>query len=134
MKRVFLDTNIVLDLLVRPEYALVVSEILKLGSQQGIKFAVSFLTVANVAYINRKLPLEERNKLISSILYYFDVVDNTSEHLSEALLLEAPDYEDAVQYITALKSGCDAIITRNTKDFKFSKLPLYSPQEFLSVL
>lgn len=134
MKKVFLDTNFLMDYLIRPDYSFVASQVLKQGSRKGYRFVVSFLSVANLAYINRKMPAELRANILKEILDAFEVADNTSSHLREALVLKASDYEDALQYQTAISSGCDAIITRNTKDFPFSKLPLYTPNEFLYTL
>lgn len=131
MKKIFLDTNFLLDYLVRPEYAEAATQVLRGGSKKGYRFVVSFLTVANFAYINRKMPAELRNKMIEGIVESFEVAPNTSYHLSGAARLNTTDYEDAIQYLTAVSSGCEAIITRNTKDFTFSKLPIYTPAEFL---
>jgi len=41
------------------------------------------------------------------------------------------DFEDAMQYFSALSEGCDVIITRNKKDFAESKIQVLEPQEFL---
>ena len=134
MKKIFLDTNFLLDYLVRPEYSEAASQVLRKGAHKGFKFVVSFLTVANFAYINRKMPVGLRNKMIEGIVESFEVASNTSIQLSAAAQMNVSDYEDAVQYLTAVSSECEAIITRNAKDFTFSKLPIYSPTEFLKIM
>ena len=55
------------------------------------------------------------------------------QQLQEALSVIVPDFEDMLQYVCAKEHGCDAIITRNKKDFIFSTLPLYTPTEFLQI-
>lgn len=134
MKKIFLDTNFLMDYLIRPDFSSVAAQVLREGSRNGYRFVVSFLTVANFAYINRKMPSELRNQMLRGIMEFFEVADNTAIHLSEAIETNASDYEDAIQYQTALSSGCIGIITRNGKDFKFSKLPIYTPNEFLETL
>lgn len=44
------------------------------------------------------------------------------------------DYEDAVMLETALRSGCDYIVTRNLKDYKNVSIPAYSPSDFLQYI
>lgn len=134
MKRIFLDTNFLMDYLIRAEYSQIASDVLKEGSQKGYRFVISFLSVANLAYINRKMPKEDLNQLLQDVITSFEVAANTFSHLHEALSLKARDYEDAIQYQTAISNGCMAIITRNTKDFPFSSIPLFTPDEFLMFL
>ena len=43
--------------------------------------------------------------------------------LELALSSDFSDFEDAIQYYTALDNKLEIIITRNKKDFKKSKLP-----------
>ena len=134
MKKVFLDTNFLMDLLERAEYKMICSQIIMTGSRKNIKFYVSFLSVANFAYLNRK---KEKNVLYQALRYIFDifrVLPNTVKDLEEAIALESKDYEDALQYATAISAGCDCIITRNGKDFPFATIPVYSPNEFLETL
>lgn len=134
MKKIFLDTNFLMDYLVRPDYYEKASLVLKEGSRKGYKFCISFLTVANFAYINRKMPADLRYVMLNGIIEAFEIVSNTSGHLLEAMKMNAQDYEDAIQYQTALSSKCEGIITRNGKDFKFSKLPVYTPERFLEMI
>lgn len=42
------------------------------------------------------------------------------------------DIEDAMQHYAALQTGCDAIVTRNVKDFTQADIPVYTPDEFLA--
>ena len=134
MKRIFLDTNFLMDYLVRPDYYEKASLVLKEGSRKGYKFCISFLTVANFAYINRKMPADLRDAMLNGIIEAFEIVANIPGHLLEAMKMNAQDFEDAIQYQTALSSKCEGIITRNGKDFKFSKLPVYTPERCLEII
>lgn len=51
--------------------------------------------------------------------------------LELASVSDFKDFEDAIQYHTALENGMDIIITRNKKDFKNSKLPIMTAKEYL---
>ena len=68
---------------------------------------------------------------LQSLRESFAVAAVTQEAIDNALQLQWPDFEDAIHYQAALQANCDAIITRNKKDFKGARLPVLSPQEFL---
>lgn len=131
MKKIFLDTNFVIDYLIREEYKPEAIEFLSQGVSRGFRFFISFLTVANLAYIIRKLPVSQREEYIKSICSLFEVVPNNVIQIRQAIEIGAKDFEDAIQYATALEAGCECIITRNGKDFNFSKLPVCSAGEYV---
>jgi pyridoxal biosynthesis lyase PdxS len=54
--------------------------------------------------------------------------------LQKALESGFGDFEDAVQYFTAVQNEIDYIITRNTEDYKKSVIPVYTPTEFLKMM
>lgn len=130
MKRLFFDTNIILDFLIREEYQQDIRSLILKSS--GMELYVSYLTIANTAYILRKYPKNEIVRYLKLILDIFTVVPNNVNQIQEALKVEVPDFEDMLQYQTALFSKCDVIITRNVKDFPFSVLPVMTVQQFLS--
>ena len=49
-----------------------------------------------------------------------------------ALASDFEDFEDAIQYYAALERNLEALITRNKKDFRKSKIPVYTAEEFLT--
>lgn len=131
IKRLFLDTNFIIDYFVRQDSNEYAEKLLFLGKKKGISFYISFLTVANFAYIMRKMPKQNLLSLIERICDSFNVISNTKVQINRTILLTAPDFEDALQYETALDGNCDCIITRNQKDFTFSKIPVLSAVDFL---
>lgn len=131
MKKLFLDTNFLADYLLRPEYKPLCQEFLAEGRRRKIRFYVSFLSVANFAYIARKLPANMLYGYLKVIVELFNVVENNVKQLTKALTLNASDFEDALQYRCAKDAGCDCIITRNQKDFAFSDIPVLSASEYL---
>lgn len=134
MKNIFLDTNIIIDLLLRPDYKQVVQLCLSQGKRHSCKFVISSLTVANFAYIARKLAKETLYIHLKIILELFDVSPTYREQISRAIAMEANDFEDALQYQAAIDCKCDCIISRNVKDFVFSSIPVYTPEKFLELL
>ncbi len=57
-----------------------------------------------------------------------------SKTINESLCSDFQDFEDAMQYHSALRANADIIITRNKKDFSASKIPVFTPQEFLDAV
>ena len=62
------------------------------------------------------------------------MLDVTNKDIQDAIRSEWKDFEDSLQYIVALHNSVDAIISRNTKDFFESSIPIYSPKEFLNFI
>ncbi len=133
MQRVFLDTNIILDLLgERPEHYLAAARVLTLADRKLIQVFTSVTSLTNVYYVlcrheNPKTALEKIKsfKLLCSMSVLNDEVMN------KALVSPFKDLEDAVQYYSALATGCDIFLTRNAKDFKHAHLPVMSAEAYL---
>ncbi len=134
MKRIFLDTNFLLDYFIREEYYLESEKLLIECKKRKYKFFISYLTVANFAYVVRKMPKEVMAEMIGRICSLFNVVDNNRHQIISNIEIMPDDFEDGLQYQAALEAGCDCIITRNQKDFVFSKIPIMSTSEFLNYL
>lgn len=132
MKKLFLDTNFVVDYLFRDEYKQQSAFFLEQAAKHGCKFYISYLTVANFAYIVRKLPTEYLLNLLTTIHDLFEIISNDATQISKAISLKPKDFEDALQYQAAISVGCGCIITRNEKDFPFSIIPVLSPQQFMT--
>lgn len=132
MKRIFLDTNIILDLLIRDEYKSQIRELISLC--HNIDLFISYLSIANAAYIMRKYPKEEIFENINLLLELFDVIPNDKNQIKKALLTDGSDFEDILQYQSAKWAKCDVILTRNAKDFSFSDIPLMTVTEFLNII
>lgn len=132
MKKIFLDTNFIVDYFVRESYGSDAEKVLSLGKMNDYKFYISYLTVANFAYILRKMPKNSLVEMLTKICCLFEIVQNDKEQITSALQIGADDFEDALQYQAAISAGCNCIITRNQKDFGFSKIIVLSASEFLT--
>lgn len=134
--RVLVDTNILLDLMLRREpfyndsLNLCISIIN--GEMEGYLAAG---TVRDLHYMIRKdLPEEKTREVLFKVLALFPVLDTTGEDLRNALVSPVKDCEDAILAAAAKREKLDAIITRNTKDFRESPVPAYYPGNFLTML
>lgn len=132
MRRVFLDTNILLDFALEREHAEEAEKILALGLAGAIEVCASYLSYANMGFILRHHPKEEIYSLISMMREDVLVLPTDSEQLDAGLALHADDIEDALQFQCAKAAGCDVIVTNNGKDFaEFCDLPYMTATEFL---
>ena len=133
MKRIFIDTNVIIDVLMRREGYLSSARVLALSKEKDIFLFVSVLSMANIAYILRKTlrgnDFYNEMKKLSCLL---NVVDTTNGHFLSALELQAKDFEDALQYYCAISNQCEVIVTRNKKDFNFSSINVLTPEELLA--
>jgi predicted nucleic acid-binding protein len=137
MKRLFVDTNIIIDLLAKREpFYDAAAMLFTLADKQKIRLSVSALTFANTNYILLQSKKPEESRMILRKLNMVVEVLSLDEKIVGLSLNDNDfhDYEDALQYFTALENGIDAIITRNLKDFKKSKLPVMSAAQYLQTI
>ena len=132
MKRVFLDTNILLDYGLDREQADNAEKILALGRQGVIELYASYLSYANMGYILRHHPIAEIYTLIRMMRQPVEVLPCDAAQLDAGLGFEVKDFEDMMQYQCAKAAGCDVIVTNNNRDFhEFCELPFLTSEEFL---
>lgn len=135
MTRLLIDTNIVIDLLSkRDDFYPEAAKLFSLADKKEIVLAISSLTFANTNYVLSKL---KTAKAARGILRKFKVlveILNLDDRIIELAISDDlfPDIEDGLQYYSAFENNIDCIITRNKKDFKNSKLPVFTAKEFLS--
>lgn len=136
MQKIFLDTNIVIDFLgERDDFYLSSAKILTLADKKIIKVYTSPTTIANTFYILSKT---ENQKKVLEKLRKFKLVCNIStmndEVIEKAINSNFKDFEDSMQYFSAIATNCEIIITRNEKDFKNALIPVLNPESYLSSL
>lgn len=132
MKKVFIDTNVLIDFILEREGAKNAADILQLGEEKKIRTAASFLTMANTAYIIRKGRTQtELYALLADLSDMIEILPMDERQFKDALDRPASDFEDVLQYECAKAHGCDVIVTRNSWHFPFAQIPVLSPAEFL---
>ena len=133
MKHYLVDTNVIIDLLLNREGADAAAALLD-GAERGeYKLSLCSLSYTNIYYSLRKyLSHDERISCLSQLCDVLHTVPVDGLVISMALQSGWRDFEDAVQYCSAVSSNTvDGIITRNEKDFFLSEIPVISPMEFL---
>ncbi len=135
MNKPLVDTNVILDLLAKREPFYSASEqIFSLADIGDLELIVSTLSIVNAHYILKEL-LKKKNS--RSIIRKFKVLVESVE-LNDKIIelalndLHFKDFEDGIQFYTALEAQCTVIVTRNLKDFKNSTIPVMSPKEFIT--
>lgn len=134
MEGIFVDTNIVIDLLSkREEFYKEAQELFTLADNNQVKLYVSALTFANTHYIlTRNLKSEDVRKVLIKFKTLVTVLPINEKIIELALVSDFTDFKDAIQYQTAIQNNLNIILTRNKKDFKNAKLPVLTAKEYMS--
>jgi predicted nucleic acid-binding protein len=135
MNKLFIDTNIVLDLLAKREEYASAAKVFSLGDTGKVKLFVSSLTFANTNYIlGRHLGKGPTIKVLRDLELIVTIIDLSGKIVRLALNDDDfKDFEDGLQYYSALENEMDYIITRNLKDFKHSKIPVLTADQYLKL-
>ena len=131
-EKVFIDYDVVLDVaLAREPFFPASKMILAMAENNFIIGSISSNCIANIYYILRKLGGDiKAREFISNIVKYISVITINHQSVLKALKSKFSDFEDALQYYSALENQCEYIITRNIEDYKNSKINILLPEEF----
>jgi len=127
--KLFLDTNIFLDLILKRENykeALYILNAIAEGLFEGV---ILDITLFNIDYIAKK-QVKDIREFLETVNGIFKIVGADNDHITKALELKNRDLEDNLQYILAKENGCKIIIT-NDKDFIKNDLKILSSKEFI---
>lgn len=136
MEKVFVDSDIVLDLLSgrQPHYNYA-AELFSLADENSIKLYVSSLTFANVNYIlSKQVSPGQARKMLLKFKTLINVLSVNDKIIELALASDFNDFEDAIQYNTAIENGITTLLTRNLKDFKKAEITIFTAQQFLKTI
>ena len=133
MTRLFLDTNIVVDLLDQREpFCHDAVRLFTMAYNKQVKIIVSPMTFTTASFLLRKHGTEGVRNLLSNFRQLARVATANERTVDDSLASQFKDFEDAMQYYTAVKAKADIIITRNGKDFTHSAIPVMTASEFLA--
>ncbi len=134
MKKLLVDTNIILDLLAKrePHYT-AASKLFSLADRNKLTLSISSLSIANTNYVLTKLMTSEKAREILRRFRLLVTVLSLDDKIVELALNDSAfiDFEDGLQYHSALENGLEIIISRDSKGFKHSRLPVMSAEEFI---
>lgn len=131
--RVFLDTNVFVDMFLTREETRFNDEADKLlgiaSEDDSYQFCVSPISIATSFYLGRKM--KSAVECIKTILKSVVPLQVDERDVRFALSSKMTDKEDAMQLSCAKGCGCDVIITRDAKHFEESSIPVLTPDQFL---
>ena|SRR5438477_3120199 len=136
MKKIFLDTDIIFDMLMERHPFYISSMIIfKLGNEHKIELYVSSVCFSNLFYImNKKFSFAQTISFLKKIAKNTKILTVDKEIIMKSIESGFKDFEDAVQYFTAKKAGMDFILTRNIRDYKVDDIPVTTAEDFLRYL
>ena len=134
MTRIFLDTNIILDLLAeRKPFYESIAKLATLADQKKLALVTTPLSFTTIEYILKR---NENAEIVIDKLRKFKIICEVcgvnEEIVEKGLNSNFKDFEDSIQYYSAVEANCSIFITRNGKDFKNSSLPIMNAEEYLS--
>jgi predicted nucleic acid-binding protein len=134
--KLFLDTNVVIDLLgEREPFYDPVARIVTLADKGKIQIVVSALSYPIVFYLLSRFEDKEAVKeKIRKFKVIAETADLTDKIIEKGLASKFNDLEDSLQYYSALEMDCNILVTRNGKDFKTAEIPVLTPVEYLKSL
>jgi predicted nucleic acid-binding protein len=131
VKRILLDVNVILDVLLdREPHADSASDVWSAVEDGRAEGCLSAHAVTTIHYLNaQSVGARQARETTAAILSVFEVADVNAAVLSAALALGFKDFEDAVTTAAARAARCDALITRNPRDFRSSPVRVLAPPE-----
>ena len=133
MTRLFLDTNIVVDLLEgREPFCYDAAQLFTMAHEKKVELLVSPMTFSTASFLLRKHGSEGVRNLLSNLRQLVRVTISDERTVDDSIASQFKDFEDAMQYYTALNAKAEIIITRNGKDFTASNLPVMTATEYLA--
>ncbi len=131
--RLFLDTNIVFDFLgERVPFYDSIAKIATLADKGHITLVVSASSYSTVGYFLTKFENKEIAKeKLRKFKIISEICDLTEQIIEKGLNSDFSDFEDSLQYFSAISSDSNILITRNGKDFKGSNIPIMTAEEYL---
>ena len=133
MNKVFVDTDVILDLLSERIPHFHFSAVLfTFAEMKKMELYTTPLIMANTFYILRKqLGNDEARSALRKLRILLKIIDSSESIIDKALNSSFTDFEDAIQYYTALENGIKIILTRNLRDYKNADMIVQTPETFL---
>lgn len=133
MENIFVDTNIIIDLLAKRDLFYKDAQALfTLSDKREIQLCISSLSFANAYYSIVKHHKDiDAKKYLAKFKVLVKVLPLEDKAIELALASDFNDFEDGLQYFIAMDNESDIIITRNKKDFKNAKIPVMTAGEYI---
>jgi predicted nucleic acid-binding protein len=134
-KKVFVDTDIIYDLLgKRDPFYLAAAQLFTLADEGKVQVYISALSLANLHYLISKQRSEDQAKeILRKFKVLVHVAPLNEKIIDLALNSEFSDFEDAIQYFSALQNEIDVLLTRNLKDYRKAQITVLTAQDFINL-
>jgi len=131
--KVFLDADVILDLLTQREpHFLPAAELFLRIQSKELTACTSPVVIANIFYIlSKHLGRENAAQSIRKLRSLVRVLNCGERVIDLALASGFADFEDAIQYCTALEHKIGVLITRNVQDYKTAAITILTPLEYI---
>ena len=136
MKRVFLDTNILMDAIAFRQHGAEANLLLDMSRANLIQTCAAVMSFATLSYLLRHRTKEDIHQIFDNLIDAIEILPMDNKQFYESMALgPVRDFEDIMQYQCAKANGCDVIITNNGRDYaEFCDLPFMTAAEFLHEL
>jgi predicted nucleic acid-binding protein len=134
-RKVFVDTDIIYDLLAkRDPFYFAAARLFTLADEGKIQIFISALSLPNVHYLlSKKKSEEEARQILRKFKVLAHVTPLDEKIIDLALNSEFSDFEDAIQYFSALQNEVEVLLTRNLKDYKKAQISVLTAQDFINL-
>ncbi len=134
--RILFDTNIILDVLLnRKKFVELAANLVGMVESNNIEGYLCATTITTLDYLISKAINRKQAKIeIQKLLTIFRIAEVNSIVLELSINSAFGDFEDAVQYYSAVNCEVDGVVTRNIKDYRNSRLPVYTPNELWGIV
>jgi predicted nucleic acid-binding protein len=134
--KLFVDSDVLLDLfLERHPFYTYTQKLLILADHKKINLFTSSVIINNLFYfIARDKDKQKAKQSLNLLIKICKILPVDESVVKSALNSEFNDFEDALQYFTAITFDCEQIITRNLKHYKQSTIPVLTAEQFLKTL
>lgn len=135
MEKLFLDTDIIIDLLAyREPFYEASASLFSMADKGKIHLFVSPLSFSNINYIlSRQFSANQVRKKLLQFKTLVSVMDVSDKIIELALTSDFKDFEDGIQYFTAIENNIKILLTRNLKDYKTAQIPVMTAEQYLKM-
>jgi predicted nucleic acid-binding protein len=134
MEKIFVDTDIALDLLSerQPHYTYA-AKLFTHADKGDLLIHVSSLTFSNLNYLlSRQYSPNDARRILNKFKILVNVLGVDDKIIELSLNSTFKDFEDAVQYYTAVQNNIGVLITRNLKDYKQADIAVMTAEDYLA--
>ena len=135
MRKVFIDTNVMLDLLLeREQWVDDAARLFSMADRKEIELLCCSLSFSTAIYLMQRLKYSRKEivRKLTIVKSLCTVATVDGAVIDRVLQSDFADLEDAIQHYSALAAGAEVIVTRNKLDYASAGIPVLEPSEYLA--